>query len=151
MKKLTSLLFVPLLTQPTCRVFEDHARNEWFQFSILLEKYGGVEFGPVNTGKNFRKCIFPEPGNFVVLIFQRPILFPFPGKKLCFFQHILTLSGYHNVAFNFFRRHNSLPKFKTKNLILSFLLIHIILILSNWSIFYSWKVADTFCTFKNLK
>jgi hypothetical protein len=29
---------------------------------------GGVEFGPVNPGKIFRKCIFLEPGFFVVLI-----------------------------------------------------------------------------------
>jgi hypothetical protein len=43
-----------------------------YQFIAIFK--GGVEFDPVNPGKNFRKCIFPEPGNFVVLIFQCPIL-----------------------------------------------------------------------------
>jgi hypothetical protein len=62
---------------------------------------GGVEFGPFNPGKNFRKCIFPEPGSFLVLIFTRPTLFPVPVKKLCFFQQIFTVSGKHSVAFNF--------------------------------------------------
>ena len=66
-----------------------------------LLQIGGVEFGPVNPGKNFRKCIFPEPGSFLVLIFTRPTLFPVPVKKLCFFQQIFTVSGKHSVAFNF--------------------------------------------------
>ena len=55
-----------------------------FQYSLIR----GVEFGPINPGKKFRKCLFPDPGIFVVLNFQRPTLFPCPGKKLYLFQHV---------------------------------------------------------------
>jgi hypothetical protein len=54
----------------------------WFQ----LRNKGGDEFGPINPGKNFRKCIFPDPGNFVVLIFQRPLYSRFRVKNCTFFN-----------------------------------------------------------------
>jgi hypothetical protein len=67
---------------------------------VPAHEEGGVEFGPVNPGKNYRKCIFPEPGNFVALIFQRPTLFPFPGKKLYLFQHVFF--GVEHSTSNYF-------------------------------------------------